>query len=1517
MDYTDNINNGISNENIGIDKNTNTNQDKENKSISEIDVHDYDSLKEALSKSNVIINIKNNIQITDTINVTGSNIVVNGEGQTLDLNEIDSLNKKNKFIIKSNNVEISNLTFENYISSAISIYRSNNIYLKDISISGNDKSLSVDKQSLVGIDLDNSTVKLKNITSKNHRYSSIRLRKESTVELEGGNTHTDDKEEIQSIVLNGANANNVNDTTNQYTEIRESTDTNNTKNIYYNTSKCIDVYDFESLKNALLVPNSTININKDIIFDEDLNIVNKNIIINGNDKKIDLNNCKLTIKADSTILKNVEISKYLCNGLSVYRASNVSISNVKLLGNDFSLDNENRSKVGIDIYESTVSLGNITTSNHLYKGIQIRGGSTVDILEKNYHNNDSIHMQMIKADGEIDNKVNDKNGYYVHGTEKMDNNKSTIDYFSKVTINISTSKDLINNLTNSGNILYLDNDIKLENRDIPVDVDTLELIVNSNVTIEGDGHTIDLSNVATITLKGNDIVLKDLNIKNSKSIGFNIYNSRDVVLDNLNISNSTNYGIFVNGSRVKLKNCYTSNNDEGGIMITRSRTLRGNGYIDSYVEVIDSINHDEHNINVSVKNLEMIDGYFQNNKFIVPDNIYNKYENDDEYKILSDYYLDLFGIVGEERNKKYKEKSVDYMIIQKVINVQNNTEVTNEDGSFIRLIGDGIVDDTENIEKLIEYAASRGRELYFPKGTYKITRDIDLSKINLPVQSNFTITGDKDGLTIFDGSSSIDRMLKIKHEEYKSQMNYVNINNIVFNNIGIEFNGPYKKGISLNNNAFINGKYTREVNSSGNITKATMEPYIIAKNTKYSIENNIFLRNKNNPGRGISTYRTKNTTIKNNYFGNLEGISDASGMLPSDVISKLNMIKDSSNDLGLSSSQGNFFTAINNERYDEDINISNNYFNMEKTRNISSDFGEDVLVSGINVSKEGQRRDHIIYSKGYDGLNIYANYFKGMETGAAGGVKIRNGKNAYIGSNHFDDVPLLTYIYGDLTKAESLLYDTTIYNNLFHCKTNFGQEGTGILYYQSFIDGDNLTFNDGDTWTDSFGDVKNFLIYKNQFLSDDRDQITISGRAKTAYNNKQFLAYGNKYLDNNETVNYNKGNLTLSESNESDVVSKLNSGYSKYNSVAIPLTPVKSDYTYINKVIEEATLFYEDIKNKGLIGSLGGQYSETVANELKSLIEETLSLINSKSLSQYDTNKRLTLIEDTLNKLKSSINTKGDAPIITGLDKVELKIGDKFDPLSGVKATDKEDGDITKDIKVSGSVDVNVEGKYELTYTVTDSDGNKIEAKREVVVNSIKIEINNAPTIQANDKTIKVGDKFNPLDGVTAFDAEDGDITDKIKVISNNVNTNKNGNYEVVYEVIDSKGVLTSKVISVIVVSDNKPIIIGAEDIEIIEGSNFDPMEGVSAFDYEDGDITEKIIILGSVNTNKPGEYNIIYRVSDKDNNSTEFVRKVLVYDNKFNLIDNPKTGEENILVWLLTGALALIGIVLLNKKKK
>ena len=262
---------------------------------------------------------------------------------------------------------------------------------------------------------------------------------------------------------------------------------------------------------------------------------------------------------------------------------------------------------------------------------------------------------------------------------------------------------------------------------------------------------------------------------------------------------------------------------------------------------------------------------------------------------------------------------------------------------------------------------------------------------------------------------------------------------------------------------------------------------------------------------------------------------------------------------------------------------------MDPTRNITGDFGPNVLVSGINVAVDGQRRDHIIYSKGYNNLNIYGNYFEGMENGAAGGVKIRNGKNAYVGSNHFKDVPVLTYIYGDLTKEECVLYNTTIYNNLFHQTTNFGGQGTGILYYQSYRDGDTLEFKvtnpDGTTgkepWDNAFGDVQNFVIYKNQF--------------------------------------------------------------------------------------------FNEILNNDLIGILGGQHPQEVVDELLDLIADTEDLINKGQLNQWDTNTRLTLIQKTIEKVQATVNSKGDAPEVTGLDRVIIKAGEEFDSMKDLIITDDHD----------------------------------------------------------------------------------------------------------------------------------------------------------------------------------------------------------------------------------------------------
>lgn len=74
------------------------------------------------------------------------------------------------------------------------------------------------------------------------------------------------------------------------------------------------------------------------------------------------------------------------------------------------------------------------------------------------------------------------------------------------------------------------------------------------------------------------------------------------------------------------------------------------------------------------------------------------------------------------------------------------------------------------------------------------------------------------------------------------------------------------------------------------------------------------------------------------------------------------------------------------------------------------------------------------------------------------------------------------------------------------------------------------------------------------------------------------------------------------------------------------------------------------------------------------------------------------------------------APVLHGIDNKTISIGDLFDKLSGVTATDNEDGNITDKIKVDGYIDTLKEGRYKLIYSVEDSKGLKIEKERFITV---------------------------------------------------------------------------------------------------------------------------------------------------------------------------------------------------------
>ncbi|EGP4887196.1 TPA: immunoglobulin-like domain-containing protein [Enterococcus faecium] len=157
-----------------------------------------------------------------------------------------------------------------------------------------------------------------------------------------------------------------------------------------------------------------------------------------------------------------------------------------------------------------------------------------------------------------------------------------------------------------------------------------------------------------------------------------------------------------------------------------------------------------------------------------------------------------------------------------------------------------------------------------------------------------------------------------------------------------------------------------------------------------------------------------------------------------------------------------------------------------------------------------------------------------------------------------------------------------------------------------------------------------------------------------------------------------------------------------------------------------------------------------------------------------------------------------EKPVITASDR-RITLGQEFTgdfALKGVRAFDKEDGDITKDVVMLSDhpVNSNVPGVYQVTYKVTDSHG--LFATKTI---NVTVGENKKPVIKAEDKTIYKGDAFNPLADVTAYDEEDGDLTSKIDIKSNNVDVNVPGTYYITYAVTDSEGLVGTQDITVTV----------------------------------------------------------------------------------------------------------------------
>lgn len=186
--------------------------------------------------------------------------------------------------------------------------------------------------------------------------------------------------------------------------------------------------------------------------------------------------------------------------------------------------------------------------------------------------------------------------------------------------------------------------------------------------------------------------------------------------------------------------------------------------------------------------------------------------------------------------------------------------------------------------------------------------------------------------------------------------------------------------------------------------------------------------------------------------------------------------------------------------------------------------------------------------------------------------------------------------------------------------------------------------------------------------------------------------------------------------------------------------------------------------------------------------------------------------------LTACAKQRDQAPTISGaqLNPV-VQQGGTYNPLDGVTADDREDGNLTNQIVVSGfdQDDLNYAGTYVITLTVTDSAGNETKVTINLTVEGTTAALPPVLNGIKAQQTYYVGSgDFNPIAGVTAIDPVDGNITASIQV-TGTLLLDTPGQYTLTVRVTNAAGVRASATITVTVAVSDIPFQLTSDPIEI------------------------------------------------------------------------------------------------------
>ena len=213
--------------------------------------------------------------------------------------------------------------------------------------------------------------------------------------------------------------------------------------------------------------------------------------------------------------------------------------------------------------------------------------------------------------------------------------------------------------------------------------------------------------------------------------------------------------------------------------------------------------------------------------------------------------------------------------------------------------------------------------------------------------------------------------------------------------------------------------------------------------------------------------------------------------------------------------------------------------------------------------------------------------------------------------------------------------------------------------------------------------------------------------------------------------------------------------------------------------------------------------------------------------------------------------------------------------LLGVTAMDDRDGDLTDQVQIKNVSQLITDDTAQVTYIVFDSANNMTTLTRTVRY----ADYEKPRFVLHKPLNYTVDEDFQVLDRLTAQDVLDGDISDSICVISQNI-LKEAGTYHVTVQATNSLGDTTTVPLKLVVRENGVKELLQLKSYltYLDKGAAFDPLKYIASVQAPDGTTlsVSKVNIDNAVDVNTEGAYHVRYSITVQNQTYVVFLTVVV-----------------------------------------